>query len=114
MRVQPPLPAIWRESLKASASGIHAPGKSSNSAHLGDEERGPDRQARKERPKLQVELVCQEGTKAHDPFWDGPRLKPAFVTQLLGQMMTGGQAQAPAHAYGESQASAALLLDARF
>ena len=115
MRVQTLPPAIWRESLKASASGIHAPGKSSNSAHLGDEERRPDRQARKERPKLQVELVCQEGTKAHDPFWDGPRLKPAFVTQLLGQMTVRRRTGAsPSRAYGESQASAALLLDARF
>jgi hypothetical protein len=114
MRVQPALPAIWRESLKASAKGIHAAGESSDSAHLGHEERGPDRRAHKESPKLQVELVCQEGTKPHDPFWDGPRLKPAFVTQLLGQMMSGGQTQAPARAYGESQASAALLLDTRF
>jgi len=114
MRLQTLLPAIWRESLKASAEGVSAPGKPSDSAHLGAEERGPGRQARKERPRLQVELVCQEGTKPHDPFWDGPRLKPAFVTQLLGQTMLGGRAVAPPRAYDESQASAALLLDARF
>lgn len=114
MRVQPTLPAIWRESLKASASGIHAPGKSSDSAHLGDEEHGHRRQSGEEQAKLQVEPVCQEGTKTRDPFWDGPRLKPAFVTQLLGQVMPGGAAPAPARAYGESQASAALLLDTRF
>ncbi len=114
MRVQPSLPTLWREGLKASADGVNAPGKSSDSAHLGDNGRDPPRQARKERPRLEVELVSQEGTKRHDPFWDGPRLKPAFVTQLLGQMMTGGETPAPARAYGENQASPALLLDTRF
>ncbi len=112
MRVQTSLPAIWRESLKASADGIGASGKSSNSAHPGADGRGFPRQERKERAKLRVELVCQEGTKRHDPFWDGPRLKPAFVTQLLGQMMPDGKA--PAGAYAESQVQAAPLLDTRF
>ena len=115
MRVQPSLPTLWREGLKASANGVNASGKSSDSAHPGDDGRGAPRQARKEPTRLEVELVCQEGTKRHDPFWDGPRLKPAFVTQLLGQMMPGAQAPGPRpRAYGTSQAGAALLLDARF
>jgi hypothetical protein len=113
MRVSTNLPAIWRESLKASAEGIGAPGKSSDSACLGKDAREPPHDARRMRPRLQVELVCQDGTKAHDPFWDGPRLSPAFVTQVLGQMMAGERNTAPRRVYGENGISAALLFDTR-
>lgn len=57
--------------------------------------------------------MCQGGTKTDDPFRDGPRLVPAFVTQLLGQMMTGEQRRAPRPAYGAAAAKTALLLDTR-
>ena len=113
MRVQPTPPAIWRESLKASVDGIGAPGKSSNSAGPGDERRDAAPHPRKTRPRLQVELVCQDGTKTHDPFRDGPRLSSAFVSQLLGQVMANGERPVPRRAYGASTASAALLFDTR-
>jgi hypothetical protein len=113
MRVSTNLPAIWRESLKASADGIGAPAKPSDSACLGKDTREPPRDARRTRPHLQVELVCQDGTKAHDPFWDGPRLSPGFVTQLLGQMMAGEHNTTPRRVYGTNQTSEALLFDAR-
>ena len=41
----------------------------------------------KSAPRLQVELVCQDETRGHDPFWDAPRLLPAFVAQVMGQVM---------------------------
>jgi hypothetical protein len=113
MRVSTNLPALWRESLKASVDGIDAPGKSSDSACLGKDTREPPRDARRMRPRLQVELVCQDGTKAHDPFWDGPRLSSAFVTQLLGQVIAGERNTAPRRVYGTNAASEALLFDAR-
>ncbi len=113
MRVQPTLPAIWRESLRASVEGIGAPGKSSDSADPGAQRRDPDAPARKTRPRLQVELVCQDGTKAHDPFRDAPRLNPAFVTQLLGQVMAGAERPAPRRSYGTNATGAALMFDAR-
>jgi hypothetical protein len=31
--------------------------------------------------------LCRDDTPRFDPFWDGPRLVPAFVAQLLGQAM---------------------------
>jgi hypothetical protein len=113
MRVPTSLPAIWRESLRASAVGINAPGKSSESATSGNNRREAPHDVRKIRPRLQVELVCQEGTKAHDPFWDGPRLSPAFVTQLLGQVMTPERNIAPHRVYDDSDTNEALLFDAR-
>ena len=38
-----------------------------------------------------MELVCRDETEGIDPFWDGPRLVPAFVTQLLAQMIPKGR-----------------------
>lgn len=29
---------------------------------------------------------CQNGTEGFTPLWDGARLRPAFVAQLLGQL----------------------------
>jgi len=113
MRVQTTLPVLWRESLKACANGIGAPGKSSDSASLGKDTHTPPRDARRQRPPLQVELVCQDDTKARDPFWDSPRLSPAFVTQLLGQVMAGERNIAPRRVYGTSETGAAAIFDAR-
>lgn len=68
-------------------------------------------------PRLQVELVCQDGTAGFDPFWDGPRLRPAFVTQLLGQIMPprheGAPASARAAAYQAVPQMRGRLLDRR-
>lgn len=113
MRVSTNLPAVWRESLRASVEGVNASGKSSESATSGSDRRDTPRDARKERPHLRVELVCQTDTKAHDPFWDGPRLSPAFVTQLLGQVMAPERNIAPRRVYGENDANEAVIFDAR-
>ena len=113
MRVSTTLPAIWRESLRASVEGVTASEKSNESATSSSDGHNAPRDARKPRPRLQVELVCQTDTKAHDPFWDAPRLSPAFVTQLLGQVMAGERNIAPRRVYGENGASDALVFDAR-
>lgn len=34
-----------------------------------------------------LELVSQEETFGFDPFWDGPRLLPTFVAQVMAQAM---------------------------
>lgn len=36
---------------------------------------------------------CQFGTIEVAPLWNGPRLRPAFVAQVLGQVMMDGQAR---------------------
>ena len=36
--------------------------------------------------------VCQIATGSAAPYWNGPRLRPAFVAQVLGQVMMVGQA----------------------
>lgn len=113
MRVSTTLPAIWRESLRASAEGVRACGKANESGASSDDAQDFARAARRARAPLQVEIVSQDGTKAPDPFWDGPRLKPAFVTQLLGQVMLSGERPSPRLVYGEKDSREALLFDAR-
>lgn len=113
MRVQPTLPVSWRRSQPASVEPIIASEKASNSALSGRERRETPRAPRRDVPRLQVELVCQGGTKMHDPFRDGPRLSPAFVTQLLGQVMADEARPAPRLVYGAAEPKAALLFDAR-
>ncbi len=87
--------------------------KASNSALSGRERRETPRARPQGIPRLRVELVSQGGTKTHDPFRDGPRLMPAFVTQLLGQVMAGEERSAPRLVYGAAEPKAALLFDAR-
>ena len=62
---------------------------------------------------MQVELVCQEETRAFDPFWDGPRLMPAFVAQVMGQIIMERRDSSVSveTAYGSMQPRKALLLD---
>ena len=40
--------------------------------------------ARRER---RAPAPSQSGTESFDPLWNGPRLRPAFVAQVLGQVM---------------------------
>ena len=44
-----------------------------------------DADRRKSASPIQVELLCQDETPRFDPYWDGPRLLPAFVAQMMGQ-----------------------------
>ena len=88
---------------------MRAVAKGSPSASSNGERQETLRDPPKQRPHLQVEIVCQRETIAHDPFWDGPRLVPVFVTQLLGQVMPGERNRFVRGAYGEAGASARLL-----
>ena len=85
MHVNAPLEIIGRERLKPLCSVSRTVEKGSGSRHLDAHARGFAGQEQKSSPPLQVELVCQDDTDGFDPFWDGPRLLPAFVAQLMGQ-----------------------------
>ena len=66
-------------------------------------------------PRIQLGLVCQPGTEAYDPIWDGPRLLPTFVAQVLGQVMpVRRHCTSVETAYGTARLGRmALLLDRR-
>jgi hypothetical protein len=114
--VNAPLEIIGRERLKPLCSVSRTVEKGSGSKHLDAHARGFAGQEQKSSPPLQVELVCQDDTDGFDPFWDGPRLVPVFVAQLLGQAMPDLAARAHVvveRAYGAYTAvpGIALLVD---
>jgi hypothetical protein len=95
MRINaPPLPPP-RGALRASAEAVRASGKSSASSDLGRGDGTFTKPQSQPPPRVTVELVCQSETPRFDPNWDGPRLMPVFVAQLLGQVMRE-QASQPA------------------
>ena len=71
--------------VKTWAAPTHRCEKSSASSAL-DQQPQDFNDEQKPASSIQVELVCQDETPRFDPFWDGPRLLPAFVAQLMGQM----------------------------
>ena len=72
---------------RAPALSPRAVKKTSASSALGHESPDADCGKEKPAPAPQAECVCRDDTHRFDPFWDGPRLVPAFVAQLLGQAM---------------------------
>ena len=87
MRIAGPFDSNFRPGIKSLGPGPRRCEKSSDSNALGQEQ--PDFQTDSHQlpVPLRVELLCQDDTSAFDPFWDGPRLLPAFAAQLLGQAL---------------------------
>ena len=84
MRVNGPFDINLRSGIKLLAAPARACEKSSGSSALDQQPRDFNEEQTPASP-IQVELVCQDETPRFDPFWDGPRLLPAFVAQLMGQ-----------------------------
>lgn len=104
-----PLHGLVRSGPRPGAGKLRAGKKSSGGSGLGSPQQDAPRQHQKAPPKLTVELVCQGETPAFDPYWDGPRLVPAFVAQLLGQVMAPGRVAVKAYsAPGETGTAARL------
>ena len=113
MHVTGPFDSTARGGLKALAALPRRCEKPSNSSALGRERQNLNGGNEKSPPRLQVELVCQEGTGNFDPIWDAPRLLPTFVAQLMGQVMADRRDAGVSveTAYGSAAPRKALLLD---
>jgi hypothetical protein len=114
MNALTPLASHGKAGFKASRETARAIGKASDSAHLRQEHQDAQRHSARPHGKWAVETLSQGETKRHDPFWDGPRLTPAFVTQLLGQVMEQERNRLVRTAYGIPAEKSARLLDTRF
>ena len=86
MRVTGPFDVNLRSGIKLLAAPPHACEKSSGSSALDQQPQDFNAEEHKQASLIQVELLCQDETPRFDPFWDGPRLLPFFVAQLMGQM----------------------------
>jgi hypothetical protein len=113
MRMTVVNPSTFARDTGIAITPVRPAGKASDSAAFGDRRGEASVEMPRHRPRLQVELVCQEGTKPHDPFWDAPRLLPVFVTQLLGQLLPQSPQAARPGAYA-APVRRTRVLDARF
>ncbi len=113
MRVVGPFDASSRAGLKSLIALPRRCEKPSGSSILNGERQDLNHDDGKSPPPIQVELVCQDETRAFDPFWDGPRLTPAFAAQLIGQVIVERRDNSVAvqTAYGSMHPRKALLLD---
>ena len=108
-----PINAIAAGSAKTSALELRAIEKSSLSSHLGQQAQDGRKPETKNIPRIQVELVSHSETTAFDPLWDGPRLVPSFVAQVLAQAMPNDSERdvTVETAYGTAAPRLSLLVD---
>jgi hypothetical protein len=102
-----------RGAFKASPDAVRASGKTSGDKDLGAAPREFTKTSPHTPPRLNGAAVSHGGTGSFDPFWDGPRLVPAFVAQLLGQMTPEPGAPSACAAYSVPEPRMARLLDRR-
>ncbi len=74
------------------------PAQASPSNSLGGNGAGEDPSHAATARRRASDKLFHFGTEAHDPLWNGPRLNPAFVAQVLGQVMMEPQASTSAPA----------------
>jgi hypothetical protein len=113
MRVTGPFDTSSRAGLRSLTALTRRCEKPSGSSVLDGKQQSFNHDDQKSSLPIQVELVCQEETRAFDPFWDGPRLLPAFAAQLMGQMIVERRDSSVSveTAYGSLHPRKALLLD---
>jgi hypothetical protein len=108
-----PLDDMRRPGPRPGAKNVRPNEKPSTGNGLGEEHQRPREKPAPQPRRLQVELVCQGGTPGFDPYWDGPRLQPAFAAQLMGQVMRKGTRCAPASAYAPEAPVRPVLFDTK-
>jgi hypothetical protein len=112
MQVNRPLANLPRSGVHRAPQAVGNAAKSGTSGQLGTPAHNQFAQKHKPAPRLQVDRVSQDDTDGFDPFWDGPRLKPIFVAQLLGQAMPAQRPHLSVdNAYGKAAVRTALLVD---
>jgi hypothetical protein len=87
--------------------------KPSGACRLRGDHSKRERQANRKTREAAPGALCQCETEQRVPYWDGPRLKSAFVAQVLAQAMPQATSPSGAMAYRgtAAQIPAALLLD---
>jgi hypothetical protein len=69
---------------------------------------------RRRQPSSDRRALCQYETHDDGSFWNGPRLKPAFAAQVLGQAMATPEVTQPSvqTTYGKTRLRLVPLIDA--
>lgn len=113
MRVNAPYDIVPSGRFKSVGAELRAIEKASLSSHFEQQAQGGRQPEPKNSPRIQVEIVSHSETTAFDPLWDGPRLVPSFVTQVLAQAMPDNQQPeiTVETAYGTAAPRRSLLID---
>ena len=98
--------------LLRARSASRGPAGINDSSRLGSESTGEDGTRAAADRRREDRKLSHFGTQAGEPLWNGPRLNPAFVAQVLGQVMmeTQTSARAPA-AYRSAQIAPGAFFD---
>jgi len=87
MRISGPNEYAASRGSKALVSLPRRCEKTSSSSALNGYRQDGDTDAHSSIAVSSLELVSQDETFDFDPFWDGPRLLPTFVAQVMAQAM---------------------------
>ena len=87
MRVSGPFDSTANRGSRALVVSPRRTEKASASSPLNGYRQSGDDAGQSSIAILPLELVSQEETFDFDPFWDGPRLLPTFVAQVMAQAM---------------------------
>ena len=87
MRVSGPFDSTASRGSKALVTRPRRCEKPSPSSALNGYRQDEDRADESSAVPISFEFVSQDETGGFDPFWDGPRLLPAFVAQVMAQAM---------------------------
>ncbi len=106
MSLPPILPSTAAAAF-ARVQGVARGGEASNDFHTLDGERGPDAGVRGEtRRTTTASRLSRSGTVTGAPLWNGPALRPAFVAQVIGQVLMDQKPSVPS-AYRQAVAQIA-------
>ncbi|HEX4301199.1 MAG TPA: hypothetical protein VHZ78_00290 [Rhizomicrobium sp.] len=98
MSLVPVLAAASSVSISRKAERVPSIGDANSSRTLNGECAGEDAFRRSARGDRRGPQLSHAGTEAYAPLWNGPSLRPAFVAQVLGQvMMTHSVRPVPAY-----------------
>ena len=86
----------------------------SQSKTLGSSEGFDERQRRPHPVSDAGPQACQNGTGEFAPLWNGPRLRPVFVAQVLGQVMMDHRQQTSSLSRAAYLSGPAILSPAMF
>jgi hypothetical protein len=92
-------------------------GNGNHSKTIGEDGATSGRRSTDHAPAARAVQPCRNETVSFAPLWNGPRLRPAFVAQVLGQVLMNPRERASglarvAYDNGAPKIPAALLLDA--
>ena len=103
MSLLPTVSAVPRVIVTRAPDRVRAAGNANASRTLDGECNGNDQFAPRPHTMRRTAALSRIGTQTGAPLWNGPRLQPAFVAQVLGQVLMDpaqrGLSLAPA-AYG--------------